>query len=273
MRPTCFLACIGFTLVAGSEADSAEIHDAARRGNLVAIERLLASGVRVDATDSGNATALYLAAAEGHAAIVTRLLAAGANPRHQAMGFQGSIGTPIHAAAIYGRVDVVRLLLEAGVDPNLPDEGVGPPLHMAVEAGQKAVEDLLRSFGARSIPAEPVDGLVAMADLALGKDLGWGGCVGCHELTKHPGQLERSGPPLWGVVGRPKAGVPGFKYSEALQRLGGRWTYGDLSSFIANPRRFVPGTKMRFRGIAERQSRAALIAYLRTLSDHPPPLP
>ncbi|HEY4638126.1 MAG TPA: ankyrin repeat domain-containing protein, partial [Burkholderiales bacterium] len=59
------------------EASAAELHDAARRGDLAAVERLLAAGAQVDATDGGGATPLYLAAGEGHAAVVARLLAAG----------------------------------------------------------------------------------------------------------------------------------------------------------------------------------------------------
>jgi cytochrome c len=265
-----FVASAGLALLVALEAAAAELHDAARRGDLAAVERLLATGAPVDAPDGGGATPLYLAASEGHAAVVARLLAAGGNPRRQVPGPFGSIGTALHAAARSGQLGVVRALLEAGVDPNLPDDGVGPPLHVAVSRGQTAAADLLRSFGARSVRAEPVDALMASADLAAG-EVSAGACAVCHDLTKHPEQ-PKVGPPLWDIVGRPKAGVPGFEYSTALRDLGGRWTYGDLGSYIANPRSFVPGTKMEFRGIAEPQRRAALIAYLRSLSDQPKPL-
>lgn len=252
------------------EASAAELHDAARRGDLAAVERLLGGGAAVDAIDGSGATPLYLAAGEGQAAVATRLLAAGANPRHQASGPFGSTGTPIHAAARYGHLEVVRVLLGAGVDPNLPDDGVGPPLHSALRRGQTAVAELLRSSGARSIRAEPVDALIASADPATGRDTA-AACAVCHELTKRPEQA-RQGPPLWDIVGRPKAAFPGFEYSAALRSPGGRWTYDDLNSYIANPRSFVPGTKMEFRGIAEPRQRGALIAYLRSLSDAPKPL-
>jgi cytochrome c len=162
-------------------------------------------------------------------------------------------------------------LLEVGVDPNLPDDGVGPPLHTALRRAQTAAAELLRSFGARPVQAEAVNALIASADLAAGEETA-SACAVCHELARHPEQ-PRAGPPLWGIVGRSKAGVPGFEYSGPLRRLGGRWTYEDLNSYIANPRSFVPGTKMEFRGIAEPRRRAALIAYLRSLSDEPKPLP
>lgn len=256
-------------LVAG-QAAAAELHDAARRGDLAAVEKLLTAGAPVDATEGAGATPLYLAAGEGHAAVAARLLATGANPRHQASGPFGSTGTPIHVAARHGHLEVVRVLLKAGVDPNLPDDGVGPPLHAALRRGHAAVAALLKSSGARPRGAEPVDALLASADAAAGQ-LTASACAICHELTKRPEQA-RQGPPLWDIVGRPKAGIAGFEYSEALRTMGGRWTYEDLNSYLANPRAFVPGTKMELRGIAEPRQRAALIAYLRSLSDAPKPL-
>jgi cytochrome c len=163
-------------------------------------------------------------------------------------------------------------MLEAGVDPNLPDEGVGPPLHVARQSRQRAVEELLRAFGARTIRAEPVDELIASADLSAGELIA-GACAACHDLTKQRGEFNRQGPSLWGVVGRAKAAIQDYAYSDALKQHGGRWTYAELNNFVADPRGFVPGTMMRFRGIIERKRRAALIAYLRTLADHPQPPP
>ena len=80
------------------------------------------------------------------------------------------------------------------------------------------------------------------------------------------------GPNLWGVVGRPKASEPGFNYSAALKAKGGSWTMDDLNQFIANPEGFVPGTNMTFAGIPRGGERAAIIAYLNSLSDNPAPL-
>ena len=97
-------------------------------------------------------------------------------------------------------------------------------------------------------------------------------CRGCHAFVKKPEQ-SFSGPPLWGVVGRKKAAASKFKYSAALRKVGGTWTYADLGNYLANPRGFVPGTTMHIRGVTDREQRAALIAYLRTLSDAPKPLP
>ena len=53
----------------------------------------------------------------------------------------------------------------------------------------------------------------------------------------------------------------------------GKWTYDDLNQFIANPKGFVPNTAMGFAGIPKDTERADVIAYLRSLSDNPLPLP
>ena len=47
----------------------------------------------------------------------------------------------------------------------------------------------------------------------------------------------------------------------------------DLNKFIANPKGDIPGTAMGFAGIPKDSERADVIAYLRTLSDQPVPLP
>jgi cytochrome c len=58
-----------------------------------------------------------------------------------------------------------------------------------------------------------------------------------------------------------------------LKGKGGEWSYDDLDHFLTNPKGFVPGTIMAFAGISSPTERADVIAYLRSLSDTPPPLP
>jgi cytochrome c len=96
-------------------------------------------------------------------------------------------------------------------------------------------------------------------------------CLACHTAEK--GAASKAGPNLWGVLGRPHASFPGFGYSEALKSKSGDWTYSDLASFLHKPKAFVPGTKMVFAGVSDTGELADLIAYIRTLSDNPAPLP
>jgi cytochrome c len=59
----------------------------------------------------------------------------------------------------------------------------------------------------------------------------------------------------------------------ALHAKGGKWTYDLLNKWLTNPAAYVPGTRMIFPGIKDPKERADVIAYLRTLSHSPEPLP
>jgi cytochrome c len=96
-------------------------------------------------------------------------------------------------------------------------------------------------------------------------------CAACHTFDQ--GGANRIGPHLWGVVGRDIAGVGDFSYSAALQGLEGDWNYEALNHYIADPKGFAPGNKMSFAGLNKVGDRADIIAYLRSLSDSPLPLP
>mgnify|MGYP000423856686 CR=1 FL=1 len=106
--------------------------------------------------------------------------------------------------------------------------------------------------------------MVAAADPAAGKSATTQ-CKACHTFKKGGGK--RMGPNLYGVVGSKKASVEGFSYSQALKDLGGKWTVEALSGYLKNPSGFAPGNKMAFGGIKDDQKRAAVIAYLKSLSD------
>jgi cytochrome c len=124
--------------------------------------------------------------------------------------------------------------------------------------------------GEAAAPAEPLPVLLAKADPAKGQASARK-CASCH--TFESGGANKVGPNLYGVVGRPVASHAGFNYSAALKEKGGEWTYEALDAFIHAPKKAVPGTIMAFAGIGQAQERADLLAYMRTLSDNPAPLP
>ena len=118
---------------------------------------------------------------------------------------------------------------------------------------------------------EPIAPLLASAKIADGEAAAKK-CVSCHSFNK--GGANRVGPNLWDIVGAAHAHAEGFAYSNALVAMKAKpWTYEDLNAFIVNPKAYAPGTKMAFAGIKKPEERAALIAYLRSLSDSPKPLP
>jgi len=125
---------------------------------------------------------------------------------------------------------------------------------------------------AAAAPAEvpPVTPLLAKADLAAG-EASAKKCAACHTFEK--GGPNRIGPNLFDVVGRKPGQVAGFAYSKPMASTPEDWNYEHLNKFLANPKAVVPGTKMAFAGIPKVEERAALIAWLRSKSDAPKPLP
>ena len=120
---------------------------------------------------------------------------------------------------------------------------------------------------------DPVTPLLATADVAAGEKISKK-CQACHDLTK--GGPNKVGPNLYGVVGRPIATHEGFSYSSGMKDFSQEhktWTYSELNGFLWNPKKHVKGTAMGFAGLKKTQDRADIIAYLRTLSDNPVPLP
>jgi len=140
------------------------------------------------------------------------------------------------------------------------------------EAEEEAVEEAVESAPTEPTAAEAAGALALLASIdAAAAEKAAGVCKACHSFDKDgPNKV---GPNLWGILGAAKASKPGYKYSAALAGLGGAWSYMDLDAYLVAPKDFVPGTKMSFGGVKKTNARAAVIAFLRSLSDDPIPLP
>lgn len=119
---------------------------------------------------------------------------------------------------------------------------------------------------------EPVSPLLAAANVDNGATLARRLCASCHNFAQ--GGANGVGPNLYGIVGKGHAQAAGFNYSAANRALADKpWDYEALNAFIARPATAMPGTRMAFAGVSNVGQRADLIAYLRTLSPNPVPLP
>ena len=145
------------------------------------------------------------------------------------------------------------------------------PAAPAAPAEQKGAPAPEQKAGQPAAPQPDFGALVAKADPAKGKADAETQCAICHTFGK--GEPAKIGPNLYGVVGAPRAHMAGFDYTEGLKKLGGTWTYDDLNQWLTNPMAVVPNTRMIFPGVKSEKERADIVAYLRTLSDHPEPLP
>jgi cytochrome c len=117
----------------------------------------------------------------------------------------------------------------------------------------------------------PIGPLLASADPAAGGAYFKQVCSVCH--TADQGGKAGVGPNLYNVVGGPHAHMEGFNYSAALKAKTGSWTFDELNEWLHKPSSYAPGTRMTFAGISNDKTRANVLAYLRSLSPNPVPLP
>lgn len=82
-------------------------------------------------------------------------------------------------------------------------------------------------------------------------------CIACHSLERN-----RTGPKHCGLFDRAAGEAEGYRFSKAMRDWGRRWTAELLDTFLENPRKTVPGTRMTYAGVKDAQERADLIAYL-----------
>jgi cytochrome c len=117
---------------------------------------------------------------------------------------------------------------------------------------------------------EPIFAMLASADIDAGQSLSKK-CAACHSFDA--GGANKVGPNLYNIVNRDIAISDGYKYSSALADFGGEWDYEQLNGFLYKPKAWVSGTKMNYAGLKDAEDRANIIAWLRTLSNDPAPLP
>jgi cytochrome c len=277
---------------------AAAIHDAAKTGDIAAITAALDAGADVNGRDVF-ATPLYYAVDAGHLEAAKLLISRGANVETPSIW-----GPPLLPAAFDGRIELVTLLLDSGANPNvqyqtktalhtaaergwldcvkaLVEAGADvnaclsirhqSPIHLAKLNKHGDMADYLMAHGVVLPKPAPISAKLAAADVEKGHIAFTRHCTECHFIEPEKGR--KTAPNLWGVVGRGEAALPDQGYSDALQVWGGDWNYEDMNTWLYRPLATTPGAFMEIPGIEDDTERANLIAYLRTQSDKPLPLP
>jgi cytochrome c len=135
-----------------------------------------------------------------------------------------------------------------------PEEG-GFPIEGVVQEGE----------GGEA--AKPIEFYLASADAAKGEQV-FKKCTACHNADN--GGANALGPNLWGVMGKPHGAHPGFAYTDALKGVPGNWDWKAMDAWLANPKKYAPGTKMTFAGLGNPEDRANVMAFLNSKGSNLP---
>ena len=84
-------------------------------------------------------------------------------------------------------------------------------------------------------------------------------CKACHYMDK---EMNKTGPHLVNIIGRAAGAVKDYEYSKAMTESGLVWDEATMTGFLAEPKKYLKGTKMAFVGLRKESDIADVIAYL-----------
>ncbi|KYQ89680.1 ankyrin repeat-containing protein [Tieghemostelium lacteum] len=125
-----------------------EFIEECKKGSLEKIKKFIEEDkVKPDIVDEDERTGLHWAAAGGHLAIVQYLV----NQCNQSVNTIDDGGwSPLLSATSSGHINMVKVLLEFGANPNDTNDTKKSPLHYASSKNRVDIVDLLLDYGAKS---------------------------------------------------------------------------------------------------------------------------
>ena len=179
-----------YLLKIGMSTTEAPMYWAARYGNLPAVRALLKDGVGINKSLNMNKwTVLHVAAFYNRAALVKKLIKAGADVNMQVTTSYNSNYTALHLAAQRCHTTTVMELIKGGADVNIATSDGVTPLHIAADVGHEAGVLALMYAGA-DINAVVRNGHTPLSAAVHGKH------ERIVELLKHAGAVETRSPGL-----------------------------------------------------------------------------
>ena len=157
----------------------AELAQAARAGDLLTLERLLAHRTGADYSDGAVATALFVAACNNHIPIVERLLTVHGVDVN-CLGPNNIGRAPLCAAASNGQLPAVECLVAHGANINRTDNNGATVLHVAASSGRLPIVEYLLVHGADVNRATTSHGETALYLAVHGKHLPVAECLLAH---------------------------------------------------------------------------------------------
>jgi ankyrin repeat protein len=136
--------------------------EAAAAGDAAAVRERLSEGDELEDRSNDGYTPLHFAAWFGRLEVARLLLGRGADPNSVAQN--DSRATPLHSAVTSRHRDLAALLLALGASANAVQKDGHTPLHLAARNGDEGVVDLLLLRGAD--PTRPADDGKTPIDLA-----------------------------------------------------------------------------------------------------------
>lgn len=140
--------------------------------------------------------------------------------------------------------------------------------------GYPALEARLPSNDLAAVNVAVIDDGSVLGDSERGKSAAQV-CMACHQVGS--GAKNGVGPVLNGIVGRPAASYPKFKYSPSLEQAGKQglvWSEAELFAWLAGPgpflQQYLQDTEARSQmtiQFADTQLRKDIIAYFKSLSE------